>query len=67
MVIVPNRLKEWRQKRHMTQGDLAKAAGVSRATVIAIERGADKKYSVDTLLKLAEGVNKPLRSIFFTK
>jgi len=34
-----NRLVELRKGRRMTQGELAEALGVSRQTVISIERG----------------------------
>lgn len=34
-----NRLVELRKERYMTQGELAEALGVSRQTVISIERG----------------------------
>ena len=34
-----NCLKERREERGMTQGDLARAAGVTRQTIISLERG----------------------------
>jgi len=48
-----NRLKEFRFVNHnMTQNDLARMAGVSRQTVIAIEKGKFNP-SVKLALKLA--------------
>ena len=43
-----NRLRELREEKGLTQEELAKALGVTRQTIIAIERG---KY--DPSLKLA--------------
>ena len=49
---IENLVKEYRSKAGMTQQDLAEAAGVSRQSVISIERG---KYvpSLALALKLA--------------
>lgn len=35
------RLREWRERRALTQEELAQKAGVGRGTIIRIERGAD--------------------------
>ncbi len=43
-----NRLRELREKKSLTQEELARALGVTRQTIIAIEKG---KY--DPSLKLA--------------
>lgn len=34
-----NSVHVWREKRELTQEDLARAVGVSRQTIIAIEKG----------------------------
>lgn len=46
------RLREFRTRSHMTQSDLAERVGVSRQTIISIERG---RYvpSLPLALKLA--------------
>lgn len=36
---VENSVREYRQRQGMTQEDLAQAAGVSRQSIISIERG----------------------------
>lgn len=43
----------------MTQAELAKKAGVARATVIRIERGQSSSITIDTANRIAEalGVN----------
>jgi transcriptional regulator with XRE-family HTH domain len=45
------RLREWRQRRLLTQEDLASKAGVGVTTVVRIESGAGARIS--TLRKLA--------------
>ncbi len=60
-----NNLKVLRiQKGNMTQEALAKAIGVSRQTIISLERG---RYMPSTLLalRLARFFGKPLEDIFF--
>jgi putative transcriptional regulator len=59
-----NRLKEFRVEKDLTQETLAKAVGVTRQTIIAIEK---EKFvpSVKLALELANALNKPLESIFW--
>ncbi len=58
-----NRIKVERAERGVTQQDLADAVGVSRQTIIAVERG---KFLPSTLfaLKIARFFSKPVESIF---
>ncbi len=58
-----NRLKELREKTSMTQEDLASKVGVSRQTVISLERG---KYNPSLILacKLARIFNSTIEDIF---
>jgi len=58
-----NRLKIERAIKDITQDDLAKALGVSRQTINAIEKG---KYVPSTVLalKIARFCEKPLEEIF---
>jgi len=37
--VIDNKIKEYRVRRDLTQEDLAKAVGVSRQSIISIERG----------------------------
>jgi len=59
-----NRLKETRLEKDLTQEALAKMVGVTRQTIIAIEK---EKFvpSVKLALELANVLNKPLESIFW--
>ena len=62
---IKNRLKEWRVKKgDITQEELAKAVGVSRQTIIAIEKG---KYTPSLLLafKLSRYFGVKIEDIFY--
>nr|WP_220338336.1 helix-turn-helix transcriptional regulator [Wenzhouxiangella sediminis] len=59
-----NRVRELRQAGDgMTQQDLAAAVGVSRQTIIAIERG---RYSpsLEVALKIAWTFGQPVETVF---
>ena len=49
------RLREWRQRRLMTQEDLAEKAGVGVTTIVRIESGQPGRIS--TLKKLASALD----------
>lgn len=59
-----NRLRELRRERDLTQKELAKFLGVSRQTIIAIERG---KYapSLPLAFRISRVFKRPLDTIFF--
>lgn len=57
------RLKVLRAETDMTQEDLAKAVGVTRQTIISIEKG-DYVPSLLLGLKLARYFKKPVEEIF---
>lgn len=61
--VVMNTVSTLRQARGVTQEELAVAVGVSRQTVIAIERG---RYTPSVLLaiRLARYFKKPVEDIF---
>lgn len=58
-----NRLKELREQFSLTQEDLAGKVGVSRQTIISLEKG---RYSPSLLLafKLARVFNLPIEEVF---
>ena len=58
-----NRLRELREWKGLTQEDLAKALGVTRQTIIAIEKG---KYnpSLELAFKMARFFNVKIEDIF---
>lgn len=61
--IVINRVYDLRNKTGVTQEELAEAVGVTRQTIIAIERG-NYTPSVCLALKLAKYFKKPLEDVF---
>lgn len=58
-----NKIKQLRQDQNLTQEDLATALGVSRQTVIAIEKG---NYTPSLLLAMqtAKFFNQSIEEIF---
>jgi putative transcriptional regulator len=57
------RLKVLRAEKDMTQEDLAKAVGVTRQTIISIEKG-DYVPSLLLGVKLARYFQKPVEEVF---
>lgn len=58
-----NQVQALRLKKNVRQEDLAKAVGVTRQTIIAIERG-NYTPSVLLALKIAGFFKKPVENIF---
>ncbi|MDD1711917.1 MAG: helix-turn-helix transcriptional regulator [Methanoregulaceae archaeon] len=58
-----NRIKVFRAMNDLTQENLANALGVTRQTILAIEKG---KYdpSLDLAFKIARYFNVPLEEVF---
>lgn len=62
--MVKNFLKIWRAKFDLTQEDLAKNVGVTRQTIIAIEKG-DYNPSVELALKISIIFKTNVEEIFY--
>ena len=60
-----NRLREYREKRGMTQEELSRMSGISRATISALENGKALCVKTDTLTKLADAVEEKVSTLFF--
>lgn len=60
---IRNRVKELRARDGLTQGDLAKRIGVTRQTIVSLEKGS---YTPSLLLALniAEVFGEPVEAIF---
>lgn len=58
------RIKETREGLGMTQMQLAKRSGVSRATICALESGMERTTTTKTLEKLAEAMNTTFDKLF---
>jgi transcriptional regulator with XRE-family HTH domain len=57
------RISYMRERRNLTQGELAKAAGVSQSTIAHIENGK-KDPSLSTLKKIAEALDVHIAVLF---
>ena len=58
------KLKQQREKRAMTQEELAKKSGVSRGTICALEKDENKNATTGTLAKLAVALNIRVEELF---
>ncbi|EJV64746.1 hypothetical protein BWGOE4_52220 [Bacillus mycoides] len=58
-----NRVREFRAKHRLSQGELGKAIGSSRQTISLIERG-DYAPSIVLSLKIAKIFGAPVEEIF---
>jgi putative transcriptional regulator len=63
---VENCLRDRREKRGMTQEQLASLVGVSRQSIISIERGRFIP-SIETALRLGSALDVPLEELFRLK
>ncbi|MEW6717783.1 MAG: helix-turn-helix transcriptional regulator [Chloroflexota bacterium] len=63
---VENRVKEIRQNNQLTQIQLADAVGVTRQTIIALEKGSYTP-SVGLALKLAQVLNARVEHLFWLR
>ncbi|MEK5037958.1 helix-turn-helix transcriptional regulator [Sporosarcina sp. FSL K6-3457] len=63
MPLLKNRVKELRARFNLTQGDLADKVGVTRQTIVSLEKGS---YTPSLLLamNIAEVFDMPIEKIF---
>jgi transcriptional regulator with XRE-family HTH domain len=62
------RLREYRQRRGLSQAQLARMAGVRQATVSGLETGKSRRIELDLLEKLAKVLKvKPAALLVDTK
>lgn len=59
-----NRIKVIRAELNLSQAKLAKSAGISRTTLVAIEKGTANPDGM-TIAKLVKALNRPANEIFF--
>jgi transcriptional regulator with XRE-family HTH domain len=65
-VTMEYKIKEIREKKRMSQAELAEISGVSRATIIRIESSDNVVINTKTLEKLASALNISVRTLFLT-
>lgn len=58
------KIKELREEKKMTQEELSSKSGVSRGTIVALEKGTAKNTTSKTLLKIASALGTSLDSLF---
>ena len=63
-MLLQNRVRELRRQQGLTQAQLAQTVGVSRQSIIAIEKGKYKP-TIELALKLARALNRPVEEIFW--
>ena len=59
------RVKELREKKKMTQEELAAKSGVSRSLICTLESGERTVTTTGTIEKLADALGVSVKSIFF--
>ncbi|MBT3504041.1 MAG: helix-turn-helix transcriptional regulator [Cryomorphaceae bacterium] len=59
-----NRVRDYRKGLKMTQEELASRAGVSRQTIISVEKN---KFvpGLDVALKISDSLNTPINKLFY--
>lgn len=63
--IMQNRLRHFREEKGWTQDELAAKSGVSRVTISGIESGRVTVAKTDTLVHIADALEKPVSDVFF--
>jgi putative transcriptional regulator len=63
---ISNRLNELRKAHSLTQQELADAVAITRATIIALEKGSYNP-SLELAFRLARYFNTGIEDIFFEK
>lgn len=61
------RIKEIREKRNLTQEDLARESGVSRATISALENGVSRATTTKTLMNIARALGVSIEDLFLRR
>ena len=57
------RIKELREKKKLTQQELAKKSGVSRSLIILLETGTRTVTTTSTIEKLADALGVPVKRL----
>lgn len=59
-----NKIKEYRQRKGLTQIELAQKSGVSRTVIAQLESGVRDNTTADTMLKISKALGKSVEEIF---
>ena len=55
--VIAKNIKKYREKRRFSQDKLSKISNITYNTIIKIESGANKNPTINTLSKIAKGLN----------
>lgn len=58
-------VRESRIRKNMSGRELARRAGISQAYLSQLERGENKKPSLEIIVKLAEGLNEDPKNLMY--
>ncbi len=59
------KIKQFRNEKNISQEELAKLSGVSRAIISGLESGSIKTTTTSTLSKIAKALGKKVSDLFF--
>ncbi|WP_283683422.1 helix-turn-helix transcriptional regulator [Parablautia sp. Marseille-Q6255] len=59
------KIKQFRNEKNISQEELARLSGVSRAIISGLESGSIKTTTTSTLSKIAEALGKKVSDLFF--
>lgn len=62
-----NTVRKFRREQEMSQDKLASKAGVSRQTIIKIEKGGGETIPLEMAFNIANALGKPITEIFLPK
>lgn len=58
------KIRELREAQNMSQEELSQKSGVSRGTIVALEKGEERTTTTKTLLKLAKALGSTVDQLF---
>ncbi len=60
-----NKVEYWRTRRGMSVSELARRSGISRQTVIRLERDRGANTNINTIVSMARALEVPVDDLFF--
>jgi putative transcriptional regulator len=60
-----NKVEYWRTRRGMSVSELARRSGISRQTVIRLERDKGANTNMNTIVSMARALEVPVDDLFF--
>lgn len=62
-----NSVRQRRKALHLTQEELSRKSGVSRGTIVSLEKGSNYNVLLSTMQSLAVALNATVEEIFFDR